>query len=364
MALGSKCLCPLTDCLKNPKADNTKIHQHNVGNPRAGKLILEGCSMAGTVKLTIPPRTALYLLVFGLGMAVGVAVDASLSVRTPFPDFWISLLSGGFYISIVLVAVGFPLGGGAAVLAGLAHVIPRICIHANCLSEKSKVVPFALMGLLAGVFTRSPRNPDSTGPSLPKFVDKGDCGQPRPPMNPIRDGRVPPEFARALRMPLFAIESAGYALEDSTITDEERRELASMIVRECYHLDVLIRPLDFLHSRGPSYREIGLSAVLDVIFQLAESVTKPASITLRKAECPEDLGLIWDPESIEIAILNLLPSIARRVEAGDEITLSARIERQYAVIELSHKRIGRLLQMQITTSNSQGEMNSHRSIGA
>ena len=301
---------------------------------------MKGDGMDPAVRFSGKPmvrRLSLYVIVFALGVVMGVMGEVALSDWTRPPN-WLELRSHAYYLGIILTAVGFgpEFGGRAAILAGL----------------------------FGAVFTRTKQSSTRTGAALSNAIAPGDPAAVHSALNLLPGGRVPPGFAQALRIPLSDIESAGYILEDSVVSDEDRRELASIILKECGRLDVLIRPLDVLQCQSPVHREIDFSALLDEIVTMAESVTRAASITLCKGECPQDLSVTCDPALIEVAVLNLLANAVQNLEAGDEVTLSGIVKQHDAVIELSHRDAGVLGQIQMTMETSQSLLQSRLRMGA
>ena len=162
-----------------------------------------------------------------------------------------------------------------------------------------------------------------------------------------RGGKIPVGFVRAVRAPLSAIESAGYVLEESTLTDENHREVAGIILRECHRLDVLLRSLEIVQTWSASHEEVALSSMLDEIVRRGDPLTEAAHITLRKEE-GSDLMVVCDSELVEQAALNLLANATRIIERGEEVLLSGYRVKNTAIIEISDQRLGVLAQLGIT----------------
>jgi hypothetical protein len=176
------------------------------------------------------------VVLFPLALGLGVMGDLAGCARIRLPTFWISLLTGCHYIAILLASLGFGLeiGLGAAVLVGVAHVTTGLTACGESISQQGEVTAFLLVGLLAGFLVRKRQ------PSAADLLTQGRVAKADPPargeisQNPdIRGGeQIPIGFVRAVRAPLSAIESAGYVLEDSALTDANHQEVASIILRE------------------------------------------------------------------------------------------------------------------------------------
>ena len=251
------------------------------------------------------------------------------------PAWGIPLFAAFHYVAILLAAGGFGLeiGLGAAVLTAASHIIVKMTACGETISQQGEVVSFIAVGLLAGFLVKRKR---ASSGSVSRNLDTGG------------DRQALLGFVRGVRAPLSAIESAGYLLEDSVLTEANHREVAAIILRECHRLDVLVRLLEFGHARLPAYREVNLSSVLDEIVRCGAPLAEAASITLRKAE-DADLRVNCDSELLEQVGLNLLANAIRVTEHGDEIVLSARMDKNNAVIEISNPRGGLLGQLGTTT---------------
>jgi signal transduction histidine kinase len=243
---------------------------------------------------------------------------------------------------------GLEIGLGAAVLVGVAHVTTGLTACGESISQQGEVTAFLLVGLLAGFLVRKRQ------PSAADLLTQGRVAKADPPARgeisqspDMRGGeQMPVGFVRAIRAPLSAIESAGYVLEDSALTDANHQEVASIILRECHRIEVLVRSMEF-GQRLPAYREMDLSSLLDEIVRRGAHLTETASITLRKEE-GADLSAVCDSDFLEQAVLNLLANAIRIAKPGDEIILSAHGDQSSAIIEISSRRIGVLGHLGIT----------------
>jgi nitrogen-specific signal transduction histidine kinase len=165
---------------------------------------------------------------------------------------------------------------------------------------------------------------------------------------------------KTARNPLSAIESAGYLLEDSQLSKATQGELASIILRECRRLDVLVSTLDSIQPRSPAYRAVDLSSLLDEVVQFAEPATTAASITLRK-EPGRAVSLMCDSSLMVQAVLNLITNAIPLAGRGATMVLSATTDRDQAVIQLSHRSPGDLGRLQISmTTAAEGTPRGHR----
>jgi signal transduction histidine kinase len=293
-------------------------------------------------------KAPMYVVVlFPLAVGLGVMGDLAGCARIRLPTFWISLLTGCHYVAILLASLGFGLevGLGAAVLVGVAHVTTGLTACGESISQQAEVAAFLVVGLLAGFLVKRRQTNALTQGRVAKADPpaRGEIYQ-----NPDTRGgeQMPVGFVRAVRAPLSAIESAGYVLEDSALTDANHQEVASIILRECHRIEVLIRSMEF-GQRLPAYRDVDLSSVLDEIVRRGAHLTETASITLRKEE-GSDLNTVCDSDFLEQAVLNLLANAIRIAEPGDEIILSAHSDQSSAIIEISSRRIGILGHLGIT----------------
>jgi len=291
----------------------------------------------------MPLKAPMCAALFTLSLGLGVAGDLAKCAWIPVHPLWIPLLTACHYIAILLAAVGFGLeiGLGAVVVVGIAHITASTTACGESIWQQGEVAAFIVVGLLAELLVK--RKQATSGTVLT-----------RQPANLPASGKVtgsperaiPVGFIRAVRTPLSALESAGYMLEDLTLTDANHREVGAIILRECHRLDALIRSVEF-GQRLPVYKEVDISAVLDEIVRRGAHLTETASITLRKEE-GSGLRVVCDSEFLEQAVLNLLANALWFAKRGDEIMLSARADQSTATIEVSTQRIGILGRLGIT----------------
>jgi len=288
---------------------------------------------------------------FALALALGVTGELAACSWIRLPASWIPILTACHYVAIILAAIGNgpKIGLGAAVLTSLVHVAANVIGCGQSISEQGEIAAYIVVGLLGGFFVKSTRTGTETELSRAMQPEAGlqDRGVAPQHLDALGGGQIPAGFVQAVRAPLSAIESAGYVLEDAALTDENHREVAAIILRECHRLDVLIRPLDFIQTWSPAYREVDLSSLLDEIVRRGEPLTDAACIALRTVN-GFGLRVVCDSELVEQAVLNLLANAIRVVEPGEEIALSARRDLNNAVIEISHGRMGVLGQVGIT----------------
>ena len=289
-------------------------------------------------------------VLFTLALGLGVTGDLAGCAWIRLPAFWIPLLTACHYVAILLASLGFGLeiGLGAATLASVAHIIARMAACGESISQQGEVAAFIVVGLLAGFLVKRKQTSSGSAFTPARLAQAGQPPLAEVSQNPdIRvGGQMPEGFFRAVQAPLSAIESAGYVLEDSALTDASHREVAAIILRECHRLEAIIRSVEF-GQRLPAYREVDISSVLDEIVRRGAHLTETASITLRKEE-RSDLKLVCDSEFLEQAVLNLLANAIRVAKRGDEIILSAHGDQSSAIIEISSRRIGVLGHLGIT----------------
>jgi signal transduction histidine kinase len=294
----------------------------------------------------------MYLVaVSGLALALGAAGDLAACGWIHLPALGIPLLTAGHYVAILLAAIAFgpKLGLGAAVLAAMARLSTGTIACGQAISAQGEVLAFILVGLLAGFLVKS------TQTSAPKRLAQTTLA--KAPQQQIidgtkaadagRGGKIPLGFVHSVRAPLSAIESAGYVLEESTLTDENHREVAGIILRECHRLDVLLRSLEIVQTWSPAHEEVALSSMIDEIIRRGDPLTDAAHITLRKEE-GSDLMIVCDSELVEQAALNLLANAIGLMERGKEVLLSGYRVNNTAIIEISDQRLGVLAQLGIT----------------
>jgi signal transduction histidine kinase len=294
---------------------------------------------------------------------LGVIGDLASCGRIPLPAFGATLLTGCHYVAIILAAVSFGHRTGVAVAAVVAfvHVTIGVIVCARPILEQGEAATFVLVGLLGGLVTRHAPMLGESRFARPSLVAPGqyDRGEESRTMLTGGSSQISQGFVHAVRAPLAVIESAGYVLEETALTGENHREVAAIILKECHRLDVLTRSLEFVQPRSPAYCEIQLSSLVDEIFLLASPVTEAVSIMLRRAEGP-DLRLICDPHLIEQAILNIITNALRFVGQGEEMVLSAHIDKGDAMIKISHRREGVLGYLRIPMSATpQAEFQRH-----
>ena len=296
-------------------------------------------------------KAPMYVVVlFPLALGLGVLGDLAGCARIRIPALGVSLLSGCHYIAILLATLGFGLeiGLGSAVLVSVAYVTTGLTACGGSISQQGEVPGFLLVGLLAGFLVKRRPTTAANVLTLARVAKADPPGRGEISQNPdIRGGeQTPIGFVRAVRAPLSAIESAGYVLEDSALTDANHQEVASIILRECHRIEVLVRSMEF-GQRLPAYREVDLSSLLDEIVRRGERLTETASITLRKEE-GSDLSAVCDSDFLEQAVLDLLANAIRVAKPGDEIILSAHGDQGSAIIEISSRRLGILGHLGIT----------------
>ncbi len=291
----------------------------------------------------------MYLVaVSGLALALGAAGDLAACGWIHLPALGIPLLTAGHYVAILLAAIAFgpKLGLGAAVVAAMARLSTGTIACGQSISAQGEVFAFILVGLLAGFLVKSTQTSagkklSHASPAKQETDDGTKAGEAG------RGGKIPLGFVRSVRAPLSAIESAGYVLEESTLTDENHREVASIILRECHRLDVLLRSLEIVQTWSPAHEEVALSSILDEIIRRGDPLTYAAHITLRK-EAGSDMMIVCDAELVEQAALNLLANSTGLIERGKEVLLSGYRANNIAIIEISDQRLGVLAQLGIT----------------
>jgi len=286
-----------------------------------------------------------------LALSLGAAGDLAACGWIPVPSFLIPLFTASYYVAILLaaIALGPKIGLGTAVLAAIAHLLGGTIVCGQAISAQGEGLAFIAVGLVAGFLVKSTQT--STGKRLtqasPAKTTQQDRDQGSKATDAGRGGKIPVGFVRSVRAPLSAIESAGYVLEESTLTDENHREVAGIILRECHRLDVLLRSLEIVQTWSPSHEEVALSSMLDEIIRRGDPLTDAAHITLRKEE-GSDLMIVCDSELVEQATLNLLANATRLIERGEEVLLSGYRVNNTAIIEISDRRLGVLAQLAIT----------------
>jgi signal transduction histidine kinase len=280
-----------------------------------------------------------------LALTLGAAGDLAACGWIQLSSFSIPLLTACHYVAILLaaLALGPKIGLGAAVLAAVAHLWARTIACGQAISAQGEALAFIVVGVVAGFLVK---NTQSSAESTVEAT-RQDRGQETTATDAGRGGKIPVGFVRSVRAPLSAIESAGYVLEESTLTDENHREVAGIILRECHRLDVLLRSLEIVQTWSPSHEEVALSSMLDEIIRRGDPLTGAAHITLRKEE-GSNLMIVCDSELVEQAALNLLANATRLIERGEEVLLSGYRVNNTAIIEISDRRLGVLAQLGIT----------------
>ncbi len=295
---------------------------------------------------------SIYLVAaFALALAMGVTGDLAACSWIRFPALGIPLLTASYYVAILLAAVAFgpTFALGAAVLAAITHLSVATMACGQAISAQGEAVAFIVVGLVAGFLLKriqaragkrfiQTSSAEATRRGRDEGTETAHAG---------RGGKIPVGFVRAVRAPLSAIESAGYVLEESSLADENHREVAGIILRECHRLDVLLRSLEIVQTWSPSYEEVALSSMLDQIIRRGDPLREAAHITLRK-EQGSDSMIVCDSELVEQAALNLLANATRVLTRGDEVLLSGYRVKNTAIIEISDQRLGVLAQLGIT----------------
>jgi hypothetical protein len=295
-----------------------------------------------------------FIAAFALALALGVTGDLATCGWIRVPAFGIPLFNAGHYVAILLAAIAFGprFGLGAAILSAIIHISIGTILCGQAISAQGEAIAFIAVGSLASFLVKGTQM--GAGKSQPKAT-RHDHDEETKTGDPGRGGKIPLGFVRSVRAPLSAIESAGYVLEESTLTDENHREVAGIILRECHRLDVLLRSLETVQTWSPAHQQVTLSSMLDEIIRRGNPLTQAAHITLRK-EKGSDLMLVCDSELIEQAALNLLANATRIVEHGKEVLLSGYRVKNTAIIEISDQRLGVLAQLGITLAAlSEGE---------
>ena len=279
------------------------------------------------------------VLLCGLALALGVVGDLSSCEGIP-AGLWVPLLTGCYYVAIVVAAVtfGYRIGGAASVVVGVVHItVGRLC--GGSIPRQGEVVTFILVGLLAGLVTRYASKSLESGFAQQDMAAPGQhhLGNKSPQADVLVGGQVSPGFIQSFRAPLAAIESAGHLLGETDLKSEIHREVAAIILQECHRLAVLTRSLETARPRLPFYREVRLSSLIGEICRLASAVTEAVPIKVIRAKGP-DLRLVCDPDLIEQAALNLITNAIPIVGRGKEIVLSAHANSGDAIIRIFHPR--------------------------
>jgi len=279
------------------------------------------------------------VMLCGLALALGVVGDLSSCERIP-AALWLPLLTGCYYVVVVVAAVtfGYRIGGAAAVVVGVVHITVGLIVCGRSIPQQ-EVVTFIMVGLLAGLVTRYASKSLESNFAQAGMAAPGQhyLGNKSRQEDVLSGGQISPGFIQAFRAPLAAIESAGHLLGETELKSEIHREVAAIILQECHRLAILTWSMETARPRLPFYREVRLSSLIGEICRLASAVTEAVPIKVRRAKGP-DLRLVCDPDLIEQAVLNLITNAIPIVGRGEEIVLSAHANRGDAIIRIFHPR--------------------------
>jgi signal transduction histidine kinase len=290
--------------------------------------------------------TAFVLILSALFLAAGVIADLAACGGIQLPAVWIPAFSTGYFVAILLAAVGR--GPKSGFITAALAAIARVTLSAVCsqsIAQEGALAGVLFTGLAAGyLVTRSHWQKTSEVRAAREI--SGNRGIDTEGAGIIADSQLPGSL-EALRAPISAIESAGYVLEDSASMDDNHREVAAILLKECHRLDVLVRSAKLTGPARPYFQETDLSSILDEVLRMGHALADAELVILRKGECPE-LKLICDAELVEQAILNLLANAIRVVDRGEKIELSAHANKHDAVIEIVHCNRSVLVRLQMT----------------
>jgi two-component system, OmpR family, sensor histidine kinase KdpD len=143
-----------------------------------------------------------------------------------------------------------------------------------------------------------------------------------------------------LRSPLTAIATAAGGLESETISDEQRRELASVITEEAARLERLIRnllDLTRIQSGGAEPRTEWASVEELVAVAVASTGAPPGTF---RVEIDDDLPLLRvDAAQLERALANVLENSAR-YSGGEPVSVRGRASGANVLLRVSDRGPG------------------------
>jgi two-component system sensor histidine kinase KdpD len=143
-----------------------------------------------------------------------------------------------------------------------------------------------------------------------------------------------------LRSPLTAIATAAGGLESETISDEQRRELASVIVEEAARLERLIRNLLDLSrlQAGSAEPRTDWASLEELVAVAVASVDAPAGTF--NLDVDPDLPLLRvDAAQVERALANVLENAAR-FAGGEPVAIRARATGPKVLLRISDRGPG------------------------
>src|ERR1700733_4148491 len=293
-------------------------------------------------KLPVVTRT---FQLCALALLGGLLADMARGVWAPESGFWTHLLSNGYYVGIVLAAMGFGPRGGliAGAVAGISHVIVMVLGPSGLNFGWGEALGFIVLGLLAGLIAQGRKMTrevgiTSTPPQASRANDPGFA-----PLGAIDHfttlGPDTPTLVHELRTPLASIEGAGFVLEDATLPEDKRQEFVAIILKECQRLDLLVGLIGASHPHM-EHDELDVSSLLDEVIRVAGARADAASHPLRKALLPEFPHLVCNSELIRQVITNLTINAMHATPPGREIVLSAHSTDNQVFIEVIDQRLG------------------------
>lgn len=238
------------------------------------------------------------LTIFVLLLTPGLLGDAAACSIASLPLFFAQMVPQLYYMAIVFAAAHFGIVGGlaSACIAGASHLTILGTLCGGPISQSGHLFMFAAVGLTAGWLSEKIPAVAATRKHVNTAVEDRSTNIPLSQL-----GRLMPDLVHQFRTPIASIEGASFVLQDSDLSGDKRQEFVGIIRKECRHLELLVKLLDFTQSGSSEYRELDVARLLDEVIALCRTDVD-GQVTFRNTARMDTPRLRCEPELIKHAV--------------------------------------------------------------
>ena len=277
-----------------------------------------------------------------LAIAAALAGDVAAYVWPGLPRFWAQFLTDFDYLAIVLGGISFGPKGGliTAALAGISHTLIQQFGFNRPGAGQGELTLFILVGLLAGYLAEHKLSAAHSERRLEEgaFLGQNSWTHPSGHPFPAFGQQITPALVHQLRTPLASIQGAGFVLEDGKLPDDQRRELVTILLKECQKLDLLIGLMDANQSWSSEHHAVDISGMLDEVIRRALATANKPTFSIQKEAALDLPQLHCERESIEEAVLNVVLDSMKAMPQGGKIVLASRAVHGEILIQVTDQR--------------------------
>jgi signal transduction histidine kinase len=252
----------------------------------------------------------------------------------PASSDWRSVLTGMYYLPVIVAALwdGWRGGLAVAVIAGAA-----LLQHVFRTESAAGMPPYYfeagllfLVGVVTGLYTdherREKRRHQEVAEQLSDVYERLQSnfeGMKRAERLSAL-GQLSAGLAHEIRNPLASIEGAVSILRRTTPNDPKAVKCMDIVESESKRLNGLLTTfLNFARPRPPQLQYVSVDSILDSVLALAEHAIGRRNIDFRRQVAPGVPPIQCDPEQMTQVLLNLVINATEASDAGGAVTLIA-----------------------------------------